>query len=319
MSSVESVSPTNLSQIRDRKSKSPKSPKSKRSRQTRPKSRGEITTKTDTEKLQRIPTSNGEEEPGQETKENDHDRSPKPKHRPKSKSFSLIGSSRDRDALSMYDRELGTPSLRIISKTNSSSSSKSKPPKTRPRRRSISISNSKSTSTRMNSGRGRNMLSLRGRCHSEGVRHKSLPQKKLLFGCGDKYILMDAGGGTVDIACHQVIGDRNSFGLKRYYHHVVDSEVKIDNKFIDLLNIIFSKEWVNQFKEISPTGYIKLMENFRFSKNTCFVDSVYFKSHNIELPLEFIEYIKEECKKDGIPDLEEKVKKTFKTSNKKLS
>ena len=35
------------------------------------------------------------------------------------------------------------------------------------------------------------------------------------FEKGDKYILIDAGGGTVDIAFHQVLGQ---FGIKEIHH-----------------------------------------------------------------------------------------------------
>merc|ERR1719385_283942 len=34
-----------------------------------------------------------------------------------------------------------------------------------------------------------------------------------LFGAGERYVLIDAGGGTVDIACHQVRGERDGGGV----------------------------------------------------------------------------------------------------------
>eukprot|EP01084_Bolivina_argentea_P078667 142762_1 len=38
------------------------------------------------------------------------------------------------------------------------------------------------------------------------------------FGKGEKYILVDAGGGTTDIACHEILTDDNGFGVREVLH-----------------------------------------------------------------------------------------------------
>eukprot|EP01084_Bolivina_argentea_P021873 40658_1 len=61
---------------------------------------------------------------------------------------------------------------------------------------------------------------------------------------GDKYILIDAGGGTVDIACHEIIGE---FGVNEIYHPSGGKwgSIYIDDEFAKLLNTIFSTEWMS--------------------------------------------------------------------------
>ena len=43
------------------------------------------------------------------------------------------------------------------------------------------------------------------------IKNKNDEKNDASFNKGDKYILVDAGGGTVDVACHEIIGE---FGVK---------------------------------------------------------------------------------------------------------
>eukprot|EP01083_Nonionella_stella_P128873 390634_1 len=66
------------------------------------------------------------------------------------------------------------------------------------------------------------------------------------FTKGNKYILVDAGGGTVDIACHEILGD---YGVKEI---LAPSGGPWGSKFIDdqfeaLLNEIFGTKWMREF------------------------------------------------------------------------
>eukprot|EP01084_Bolivina_argentea_P320721 556516_1 len=64
---------------------------------------------------------------------------------------------------------------------------------------------------------------------------------------GDKYILVDVGGGTADVACHEII---DVFGVKEIYHPSGGrwGSTFIDDQYIQLLHEIFSTEWIEEFK-----------------------------------------------------------------------
>merc|ERR1719410_2082251 len=90
-------------------------------------------------------------------------------------------------------------------------------------------------------------------CASLAIQHKIARAKKkessggdneshfadYTFSKGQKYILIDAGGGTVDIAFHEILGD---FGVKECHHPSGGpwGSCYIDDEFVKILNIIFS-------------------------------------------------------------------------------
>ncbi len=72
------------------------------------------------------------------------------------------------------------------------------------------------------------------------------------------YILIDAGGGTVDISCHESM---NNMKIKEIFHPSGGAwgSTYIDDEFIKLLNNIFSIEWINKFKICNSHSYYELL------------------------------------------------------------
>ena len=100
------------------------------------------------------------------------------------------------------------------------------------------------------------------------------------FDEGDRYILVDAGGGTVDIICHEVLDD---FGVKEIYYPSGGKwgSCYIDDQYIKLLKSIFGTRWINEFKKKSPESYVELINYFQNSKETFYAKSNVKRRGNI--------------------------------------
>eukprot|EP00484_Ammonia_sp_Unknown_P021917 CAMPEP_0197031776 /NCGR_PEP_ID=MMETSP1384-20130603/10663_1 /TAXON_ID=29189 /ORGANISM="Ammonia sp." /LENGTH=681 /DNA_ID=CAMNT_0042461351 /DNA_START=29 /DNA_END=2074 /DNA_ORIENTATION=- len=121
------------------------------------------------------------------------------------------------------------------------------------------------------------------------------------FGKGQKYILIDAGGGTVDIAFHEILGD---FGVKECHHPSGGpwGSTYIDDEFVKVLHQIFTKQWVDDFKQEEPNKYTEMLMNFRASKNQ--FDPIHNNNgeyHNVRLPFNFLSFLEER-----IPEVNDK-------------
>eukprot|EP00490_Sorites_sp_Unknown_P029356 CAMPEP_0114697200 /NCGR_PEP_ID=MMETSP0191-20121206/73496_1 /TAXON_ID=126664 /ORGANISM="Sorites sp." /LENGTH=294 /DNA_ID=CAMNT_0001995957 /DNA_START=2200 /DNA_END=3081 /DNA_ORIENTATION=- len=86
------------------------------------------------------------------------------------------------------------------------------------------------------------------------------------FKRGDKYILVDLGGGTADIACHEIIGKYIVRSIRMASGGPWGSGY-IDEAFIDLLRDIFGSDIIDEL-ERDPVAYNDLMDNFRKSKQS---------------------------------------------------
>ena len=129
------------------------------------------------------------------------------------------------------------------------------------------------------------------------------------FTKGQKYILIDAGGGTVDIAFHEILGD---FGVKECHHPSGGpwGSCYIDDEFIRLLDKIFGKENMDKFKASSPSDYTQILMNFRSSKNS-FTPNV--DKHNVTLTYDFFSFLEEAFNIDeDEDDLHEKLMENIK-------
>eukprot|EP01084_Bolivina_argentea_P301962 521110_1 len=132
-------------------------------------------------------------------------------------------------------------------------------------------------------------------------------QMKQYLNSGEKYLLLDLGGGTADIACHEVIDD---FHVKEIYRPTGDAwgSSYIDKHFIRLLTDLFPRGWIQQFRAKHPSDYTMLKRNFQRSKETFYARDIKQqkkgqdpsiegynkqKSHNITLPVEFIEFLED--------------------------
>merc|ERR1719474_244039 len=108
----------------------------------------------------------------------------------------------------------------------------------------------------------------------------------------EKYILVDAGGGTVDIACHEILGE---FEVKEVLHPSGGpwGSCYIDDQFVELLHAIFSKEWVEEFKAKDPSKWVQTIDNFQTSKESFRGDQRKKHGHNVTLPVQLIGFMQD--------------------------
>merc|ERR1719361_3013511 len=107
---------------------------------------------------------------------------------------------------------------------------------------------------------------------------------------GEKYLLIDAGGGTLDIACHEVVKDGN---VKEVWHPSGGpwGSCYIDDQFEVLLHHLFSKEWVKEFESESPDAWIALIDNFQSAKGQFYEERNEW--HNVTMPMDFVAFMQD--------------------------
>ena len=109
---------------------------------------------------------------------------------------------------------------------------------------------------------------------------------------GDKYVLVDVGGGTADIACHKI---RGRFEIEELLHPTGGpwGASYIDEEFTQLLNRIFGKEKIDEFKGKNQSMYHQFMSNYKYNSKKTFYDYGKLKreSHHIQVPRNFVEYL----------------------------
>eukprot|EP01083_Nonionella_stella_P292003 993395_1 len=82
---------------------------------------------------------------------------------------------------------------------------------------------------------------------------------------GDKYILIDAGGGTVDVVCHVVVAGDSIEEVHYPTGHKWGGS-NVDDEYINLLMDIFGEQWIIDFKKESPNVYLEIIDNFQSAK-----------------------------------------------------
>ena len=84
----------------------------------------------------------------------------------------------------------------------------------------------------------------------------------------------------------------DEFGVKEIYHPTGGKwgSAYIDDQYIKLLQDIFSKEWMDEFKEKAANDYVKLIYNFMIAKESFYNDKS-SDTHNVQLPFEFAAFI----------------------------
>lgn len=105
-----------------------------------------------------------------------------------------------------------------------------------------------------------------------------------------RYMVVDCGGGTVDITVHEII-DEN--GTIKELHKATGGpygSVGIDLEFEKLLDDIFGSEFMDQFKIKRPAIYVDLMVSFEARKRNASPFKI--TPINIALPFAFIDYYK---------------------------
>ncbi|XP_073467215.1 heat shock 70 kDa protein 12B isoform X2 [Aquarana catesbeiana] len=105
---------------------------------------------------------------------------------------------------------------------------------------------------------------------------------------GDRYIVVDCGGGTVDLTVHQI--EQPEGTLKELYKASGGpyGSVGVDLAFEKMLCKIFSEDFIQTFKMKRPAAWVDLMIAFEARKRTAAPQR---SNHlNISLPFSFIDF-----------------------------
>uniref|UniRef100_A0A4W5RAX3 Heat shock 70 kDa protein 12A n=1 Tax=Hucho hucho TaxID=62062 RepID=A0A4W5RAX3_9TELE len=107
---------------------------------------------------------------------------------------------------------------------------------------------------------------------------------------GDRYVVVDCGGGTVDLTVHQIQLPQGH--LKELYKASGGpyGSIGIDYEFEKLLCKIFGPDFIDQFKIKRPAAWVDLMIAFESRKRAAAPDRT--NPLNINLPFSFIDYYK---------------------------
>uniref|UniRef100_H3BZ55 Heat shock protein 12A n=1 Tax=Tetraodon nigroviridis TaxID=99883 RepID=H3BZ55_TETNG len=107
---------------------------------------------------------------------------------------------------------------------------------------------------------------------------------------GDRYVVVDCGGGTVDLTVHQIRLPEGH--LKELYKASGGpyGSLGIDYEFEKLLCQIFGQDFIDQFKIKRPAAWVDLMIAFESRKRAAAPDRT--NPLNINLPFSFIDYYK---------------------------
>ncbi|XP_063731426.1 heat shock 70 kDa protein 12A isoform X7 [Eleginops maclovinus] len=107
---------------------------------------------------------------------------------------------------------------------------------------------------------------------------------------GDRYVVVDCGGGTVDLTVHQIRLPEGH--LKELYKASGGpyGSIGIDYEFEKLLCKIFGQDFIDQFKIKRPAAWVDLMIAFESRKRAAAPERS--NPLNINLPFSFIDYYK---------------------------
>ncbi|XP_061524532.1 heat shock 70 kDa protein 12B [Phycodurus eques] len=107
---------------------------------------------------------------------------------------------------------------------------------------------------------------------------------------GDKYVVADCGGGTVDLTVHQIEQPQGT--LKELYKASGGpyGAVGVDLAFESMLSQIFGDDFIRSFKVKRPAAWVDLTIAFEARKRT--VAPGRANALNISLPFSFIDYYK---------------------------
>uniref|UniRef100_A0A6I8N1D2 Heat shock 70 kDa protein 12A n=1 Tax=Ornithorhynchus anatinus TaxID=9258 RepID=A0A6I8N1D2_ORNAN len=110
------------------------------------------------------------------------------------------------------------------------------------------------------------------------------------FAQGDRYVVVDSGGGTVDLTVHQIRLPEGH--LKELYKATGGpyGSLGVDYEFEKLLCKIFGEDFIEQFKIKRPAAWVDLMIAFESRKRAAAPDRS--NPLNINLPFSFIDYYK---------------------------
>ncbi|XP_071947074.1 uncharacterized protein [Antedon mediterranea] len=111
--------------------------------------------------------------------------------------------------------------------------------------------------------------------------------ENLTKGC--RYIVVDCGGGTVDITVHQ-IEDHNGLVEVHRASGGTFGSISVDRQFQKLLVEICGQDFIDEFKVKRPAGWVDLMIAFEARKRN--IQPWKSNPLNVSLPFSFIDYYK---------------------------
>jgi len=135
------------------------------------------------------------------------------------------------------------------------------------------------------------LIALEPDCASISIRHsfddlsqtynqRNQKKKMKIFQKGDRYLLLDLGGGTADIACSEVLDEYHVKQIRSPSGGPWGSSY-IDKEFEKLLRLLFRPKWMDSFERKHPDKYVELLNSFRFRKEKfCFVGGHEFASQD---------------------------------------
>uniref|UniRef100_A0A8C4Q813 Heat shock protein 12B n=1 Tax=Eptatretus burgeri TaxID=7764 RepID=A0A8C4Q813_EPTBU len=110
---------------------------------------------------------------------------------------------------------------------------------------------------------------------------------------GDRYLVADCGGGTVDLTVHQIEQPQGTLKELHKASGGVWGSLAIDQAFEELLCRIFGASFIAQFKRNRPAAWVDLTIAFESRKRTAAPDRT--NSLNISLPFSFVDYYRKVC------------------------
>ncbi|CAG2220714.1 unnamed protein product [Mytilus edulis] len=130
-------------------------------------------------------------------------------------------------------------------------------------------------------------------------------ERRLLNRTGQKYMIIDLGGGTADITIHERLpkGVDCEYPSLKELHHAIGDDCggsQVDNAFMEVLRDILGQKLVNLMKKKQPSAYLELLREFETFKRREITDKNY-----IRIPLVTINELIEELGED---DVDNKIK-----------
>ena len=114
-----------------------------------------------------------------------------------------------------------------------------------------------------------------------------LQEDSSLFSNSMRYLVVDCGGGTVDLTVHELVEDSKLHELYKATGGAWGS-VGVDHQFESLLCRIFDKESILGYQAHCPIGWVQLMEHFESKKHAA--SPLKNFAVNILLPFSFMQY-----------------------------
>ncbi|XP_052280504.1 heat shock 70 kDa protein 12A-like [Dreissena polymorpha] len=111
---------------------------------------------------------------------------------------------------------------------------------------------------------------------------------------GTKYLVLDAGGGTIDITVHEVC----TGGTLKEVHKATGGEwggTNVDAAFMEFLGKITDEKAIQKFKDDNMEDYIELFRDFEIKKRA--IDTSKTGKITIKVPLSLIDHVRDVTKK----------------------